>query len=276
MASYPLPYIRFPFPEDLECGKPYINWPAGKDIVGATFHTKVAIPEEWVDVGVGGDGAINRTKEAYNLVMPRKRTIGCIETKFVPIYRNMTFATWTSKVQLQGKGYLEYLGPPSAHVSGHSCDTTYHLLTYRFAPSQLDRYKLARYEGNDWLLQFYAGNIGDRPYQMASQKPLAESPVINACDHLGGHTKYVPGKPLMCNFPEYVEGPAPPCRTPVWTPPPLSTSAPADESSGLGLFMVVAAGALLVFFAVIGLVIVGIRLAPRIPRRFRGEGAIQL
>jgi hypothetical protein len=87
-VTYPGPGHPFPFPEDLPCGEPYINWPAGKDLVlGSNIQTEVAIPESWVHIGVGEEGKTNRTKEAYSLVMPRVRTIRCDQTKFVPMYR---------------------------------------------------------------------------------------------------------------------------------------------------------------------------------------------
>lgn len=87
-TTYPGPGHPFPFPHDLSCGEPYINWPAGQDLVlSGSIETEVAIPDTWVEVGVGEDGKTNRTKEAYSLVMPRMRTIGRERTKFVPMYR---------------------------------------------------------------------------------------------------------------------------------------------------------------------------------------------
>lgn len=86
--SYPYPWRVFPFPEDLPCGDPYINWPADEDLVlDRGIDTEVAIPETWIEVGVGKDGKLNRTREAYSLVMARMRTITCDTTKFVPMYR---------------------------------------------------------------------------------------------------------------------------------------------------------------------------------------------
>jgi len=85
-VSYSPIFHPFPFPKDLDCGQPYINWPAGKDIVGLNIDVDVVIPEEAVVIGVGKGRDHNKTKEAYSLVMPRKRTVRCDTTKFVPMY----------------------------------------------------------------------------------------------------------------------------------------------------------------------------------------------
>lgn len=86
--GYAPPLFPFPFPDDLVCGEAYIKPPKGGElVVKGDIDTEVAIPESWVEVGVGEDGKTNRTKEGYSLVMPRKRTMGCDKTKFVPVYR---------------------------------------------------------------------------------------------------------------------------------------------------------------------------------------------
>src|SRR5947208_2451034 len=102
------------------------------------------------------------------------------------------------------------------HVRTLTCNLPYHLLSFKFAGSILDGYKLARYEGNDWLFQLYSGGT-EKPYEMVPREPLAESGVVNVCDRRGKHVKYEPGKPLRCNFPEYVEPEPIPCYGPMPT-----------------------------------------------------------
>lgn len=85
MPRYVPPFHPFPWPEDLACGEPYINWPSSRDVVSSrTLETQVAVPESWIQVE--DDGAKNRTKEGYSLVLTRVRTIGKDTTKFIPMY----------------------------------------------------------------------------------------------------------------------------------------------------------------------------------------------
>ena len=84
--SYPYPTRPFPFPEDLPCGAPYINWPAGKDLVlRHSIDTEVAIPESWIDVDT--TGIVNKTKDAYSMIMTRTSSVTCASTKLVSLYR---------------------------------------------------------------------------------------------------------------------------------------------------------------------------------------------
>lgn len=96
MRSYIPPLYPFPWPNELVCGEPYINWPSDKDVMSSrTLGTEVAIPESWVEVGADGT---NKTKEAYTLVLTRKRTIRKDITKFVPMYsRNPALPDWHCK-----------------------------------------------------------------------------------------------------------------------------------------------------------------------------------
>ncbi len=112
---------------------------------------------------------------------------------------------------------LEYLGPPSSHVDSHECHTPYHLLSFRRpAHSEDPVHRPERFEGNDWLFQFYEHGT-DREYEMTPREPLAQSPVINVCDGAGRHTRLNPGEgqERRCNFPKYVEMEPQLCLPPV-------------------------------------------------------------
>ncbi|KAK7186689.1 hypothetical protein DPSP01_001044 [Paraphaeosphaeria sporulosa] len=268
-VTYPGPLHPFPFPDDLPCGEPYINWPAHKDLVlSGNIQTEVAIPDSWVETGVGEDGRTNRTKEAYSLVMPRVRTIQCEQTKFVPMYRNKVFETSDDKFITPDKYYLEYMGSPALHTrSKNKCDIPYHLLSYQWSGSVMENYKLANYEGNDWLFHLYSGDTEEH-YRMPTREPLAESEVIKVCDGRGRHRKYNKGKwpPYTCDFFDF-EGPWPaPCAVPV-------VDAPKESSSvNLGLAIGLPVG----IVGAIVLAILSWHLAPKLKRRFGGEGEIQL
>ena len=299
MPSYVPGYFPFPFPKDLECGQPYINWPVGKDIIGTSISVDVAIPEVGVEVGVGDDGNVNRTMDTYSLVLPRTRTVRCDKTKFVPMYSkrifhlrrrhctsrkecrakshkgNRIFETSDDKFVTPGAAYLEYLGTPAAHVKDHTCTTTYHLLSHQISLSTLAGYHLLSNEGNDWLFHLYSGDTGDRPYDMPSRPPLATSPVVNVCDSPGRHSKYTPGKGFACDYPEY-KGPLSNCQI----PSPRPTSAPVEtqppESEGHGAILGVMIGVPIGFLILVGIVLLVVKHMPQIRRRLRGDGSIQL
>ncbi|KAF2440066.1 hypothetical protein P171DRAFT_525084 [Karstenula rhodostoma CBS 690.94] len=268
-VSYPGPMHPFPFPVDLPCGEPYINWPADKNLVlSGTIQTEVAIPDLWVETGVGEDGKTNRTKEAYSLVMPRIRTIACDRTKFVPMYRSKVFETSDENFIKPDKYYLEYMGSPALHTrSKNTCDIPYHLLSFQWRGGGMENYKLARYEGNDWLFHLYSGDTEEH-YSMLTREPLIESDVIKVCDGRGRHTNYNKGKGPMytCDFPDF-EGPwTVPCPAPV-------VEAPKEGSTiNLGL----AIGLPIGIVGTVVLVILGSYLAPKLKSTFRGEGGIQL
>lgn len=131
----------------------------------------------------------------------------------------------------------------------------------------MENYKLARYEGNDWLFHLYAGDTEEH-YSMPTREPLTESGVIKVCDRRGRHTKYNEGKGPMyaCDFPGF-EGP--------WLtlcPAPVVEAPGEDSSVNLGLAIGLPVG----IVGTIVLVIMGWYLAPKLKRRFRGEGAIRL
>jgi hypothetical protein len=160
------------------------------------------------------------------------------------------------------------MGTPALHTrSKNTCDIPYHLLSFQWNGGVMENHKLARYEGNDWLFQLYSGDT-EQHYSTPTRDPLTKSEVIKVCDGRGRHLKYNKGKwpALSCDFPDF-EGPwLTPCSGPV-------NEAPEEDSSvNLGL----AIGLPIGIVGTILLVLLGWYLAPKLKRRFKGEGAIQL
>lgn len=144
---------------------------------------------------------------------------------------------------------------------------TYHLLSYRWEGSTMQRYSLAKHEGNDWLFQLYTGDT-EKPFQMPTRDPMVQSDIIKVCDGRGSHTKYNNGKKYMwsCDFPDN-EGLWPaPCSQPIGSMP----VEPNEHSLGLIIGVLFgAAGAIL-------LVGLGLYFAPRLRKILRGEGRIRI
>jgi hypothetical protein len=150
-------------------------------------------------------------------------------------------------------------------------------MSFQWSGSVMENHKLADYEGNDWLFQMYSGDT-EQHYSTPTRNALAESEVIKICDGRGRHLKHNKGKwpALSCDFPEF-EGPrSAPCSEPVHEAPGEGSPEEGSPGEGSPVNLGLAIGLPIGIFAPILLVVLGWYFAPKLRRRFRGEGAIQL
>ncbi|KAH7118963.1 hypothetical protein B0J11DRAFT_535734 [Dendryphion nanum] len=261
MPTYVPPVYPFPWPKDLSCGEPYINWPTDRDIFSSTLlNTEVAVPESWVEIGNNG---VNKTKEAYSLVLTTTTSISKDTRKIIPMYRNKPFETSDDEFFDPDSYYLEYLGAPSLS-STIRCDMPYHMLSYQYTGSPLANYKLAHSEGKNFMFHLYSGDT-EKEYSMRTREPLAKTGLLQACAPDGKNVEYIPGKPLRCLF-----------REPETTPTPMPSSNPSLGNGREGVNLGLAVGLPVGFLAVVGLGFLVVAFVPGVKERLRREGLIRI